>query len=198
MENNTLISHELEEMRAQINILKDKLEKQNIVNEKHIRNSMVLKANNLNNTVRGTVIGGIFALIYCPICFSHLGCSLPFVIATTIMLAVCLALTILQKVALGKMDFSQGSLVETAKTLGSVKKHYIQWTRFVAPVLISLWYAWCMYELIKLDKSGGIVILVFATIGGIIGGIIGFSINRKVITQANEILSQIKDLQKGE
>ena len=198
MENNTLLSHELEEMRSQISILKEKLEKQNIINDTHIRNSMKSKANDLHKTIRGTVGGGIFALIYCPICFHFLGCSLPFVAVTTVMLAVCLALTIRQNVVLGRMDFSQGNLVETAEALGSVRKHYVQWTRFVAPVLISLWYAWCMYELIKLDKSGGIVILVFATIGGIIGGIIGFSINRKVITQANEILSQIKDLQKGE
>lgn len=198
MENNTLLSHELEEMRSQISILKEKLEKQNIINDTHIRNSMKSKANDLHKTIRGTVGGGIFAILYCPICFHFLGCSLPFVAVTTVMLAVCLALTIRQNVVLGRMDFSQGNLVETAEALGSVRKHYVQWTRFVAPVLISLWYAWCMYELIKLDKSGGIVILVFATIGGIIGGIIGFSINRKVITQANEILSQIKDLQKGE
>ena len=185
-------------MRSQISILKEKLEKQNIINDTHIRNSMKSKANDLHKTIRGTVGGGIFAILYCPICFHFLGCSLPFVAVTTVMLAVCLALTIRQNVVLGRMDFSQGNLVETAEALGSVRKHYVQWTRFVAPVLISLWYAWCMYELIKLDKSGGIVILVFATIGGIIGGIIGFSINRKVITQANEILSQIKDLQKGE
>ena len=195
---NTFISHELEEMRSQISILKQQLEKQNIINDTHIRNSMKSKANDLHKTIRGTVGGGIFAILYCPICFHFLGCSLPFVAVTTVMLAVCLALTIRQNVVLGRMDFSQGNLVETAEALGSVRKHYVQWTRFVAPVLISLWYAWCMYELIKLDKSGGIVILVFATIGGIIGGIIGFSINRKVITQANEILSQIKDLQKGE
>ena len=195
---NTFISHELEEMRSQINILKQQLEKQNIINDTHIRNSMKSKANDLHKTIRGTVGGGIFAILYCPICFHFLGCSLPFVAVTTVMLAVCLALTIRQNVVLGRMDFSQGNLAETAEALGSVRKHYVQWTRFVAPVLISLWYAWCMYELIKLDKSGGIVILVFATIGGIIGGIIGFSINRKVITQANEILSQIKDLQKGE
>jgi hypothetical protein len=126
--------------------LKEKLDKQTIVNDRHIRNSMASKANNLNNTVRGTVIGGVFALIYSPICFLHLGCSLPFVIATTLMLAVCLALTIYQKVALGRMDFSQGSLVEIAKSLGRVKIHYVQWTRSVAPVLIASWYAWCMYN----------------------------------------------------
>ena len=193
---NTFISHELEEMRSQISILKQQLEKQNIINDTHIRNSMKSKANDLHKTIRGTVGGGIFALIYCPICFLFMGCSLPFVIVTTIMLAVCLALTIRQNVVLGRMDFSQGNLVETAEALGSVRKHYIRWTRLAAPAIIIPWYAWCMYEFIRLDNPGGIVLLVCASIGGIIGGIIGFSINRKVIRQANEILDQIEELQR--
>ena len=76
---NTFISHELEEMRSQISILKQQLEKQNIINDTHIRNSMKSKANDLHKTIRGTVGGGIFAILYCPICFHFLGCSLPFV-----------------------------------------------------------------------------------------------------------------------
>ena len=193
---NTFMSQELEEMRSQINILKQQLEKQNIVNENHIRNSMKSKANDLRKTIRGTVGGGIFALLYCPICFYYLGCSLPFIIVTTVMLAICLALTIRQNVVLGRMDFSQGNLVETAEVLGRVRKHYIQWTRLAAPAIIVPWYAWCMYEFIMLDKPGGIVILVCATAGGIIGGIIGFRINRKVVRKASEILSQIEELRK--
>ena len=194
---NTFISHELEEMRSHISSLKQQLEKQNIINDTHIRNSMKSKANDLHKTIRGTVGGGIFALIYCPICFHFMGCSLPFVIVTTIVLAVCLALTIRQNVVLGRMDFSQGNLIETAEALGSVRKHYIRWTRLAAPAIIIPWYAWCMYEFIRLDNPGGIVLLVCATVGGIIGGMIGFSINRKVVRQANEILAQIEELQQS-
>ena len=193
---NTFMSHELEEMRVQINILKDKLERQTIVNENHIRNSMKSKANDLRKTIRGTVGGGIFAILYCPICFYYLGCSLPFIIVTTVMLAICLALTIRQNVMLGRMDFSQGNLVETAEALGRVRKHYIQWTRLAAPAIIVPWYAWCMYEFIMLDKPGGIILVVCATVGGVIGGVIGLSINRKVVRKAEEILSQIEELQK--
>ncbi len=194
---NTLMSHELEEMRSQISALKEKLDKQAIVNERHIRLSMASKSNDLNKTVRGTIGGGVFALIYCPVCFYFLGCSLPFVVVTTVMLAICLALTIRQKVVLGRMDFSQGSIVGTAEALGRVRKHYVQWTRWAAPLIIVPWYAWCMYEFIELDEPGGMFLLIGATIGGIIGGIAGLSINRKVIRKADEILSQIDDLQKG-
>lgn len=193
---NTFISHELEEMRVQISILKDKLEKQTIVNENHIRLSMKSKAGDLNRTIRFTVGGGIFALVYCPIVFAYLGCSMPFVIVTTVILAVCLILTIRQKVLLGRLDFSQGNLVEIAQSLGNIRKHYIRWTRLFAPAIIIPWYAWCMYEFVNMDSAGGMIICICGTIGGIIGGVIGVGINRKVVRKADEILSQIEELQK--
>ena len=37
MENSTLVSNELEQMRAQIGALKEKLDKQVIINDQHIR-----------------------------------------------------------------------------------------------------------------------------------------------------------------
>lgn len=194
---NTLLSHELEEMRAQISILKDKLEKQTIVNESHIRLSMKSKVKDLNSTIKGTVAGGIFALIYCPIVFAHLGCSVPFVIVTTVMLAVCLILTIRQKVVLGRLDFSQGNLVEIAQSLGKIRKHYVQWTRLAAPAIVLPWFGWCLYEFIKLDSSPtGIFLCVCGAVGGIIGGIIGICINRKVVRKTDEILVQVEELQR--
>ena len=83
-----------------------------------------------------------------------------------------------------------------SQIFGSCQETLCPMDKVGCPVLIALWYAWCMYELIKSDKSGGMVILVCATIGGIIGGLIGFSINRKVIRKTGEILEQIEELQK--
>lgn len=193
---NTLMSHELEEMRSQITALKEKLDKQTIVNDLHIRNSMKSKANSMNRTISGTVAAGIFALIYCPICFSHLGCSVPFVIVTTVMLALCLILTVRQKRLLDKVDFSLGNLVGIAEALGHIRKHYTVWPKIVAPMFLVPWFAWCIYEFSKLNELGGMVVLVCAVVGGIIGGIIGFSIDRKVVRQTDDILSQIAELQK--
>ena len=124
MENN-LISHELEQMRSQISALKDKLDKQTIINESHIRNSMKSKASDLNRTVGITIFVGVLALVYCTWFFYTQDFSLAFVVSTAVMLTVCILLTIAQKVALGRLDFSQDNLVETAKTLGKVKKLYL-------------------------------------------------------------------------
>ena len=196
MENNTLISHELEEMRAQLGSLKEKLEKQTIINETHIRNSMKSKMSDINKTVTGTIIAGVFALCYSTWFFYWQDFSLAFVIATFVMLAVCLGITIAQRVILGKMDFSQGNLVETAEKLSKIKKHYQDWYKIAIPMII-VWFGWMIYEMLSIHGMESPMAIGFccgALIGGIIGGVIGMRINRKVARKATEILEQIAEL----
>ena len=194
-----MISYELEEMRAQLGMLKDKLEKQTIINETHIRNSMKSKMSDINKTVTGTIIAGVFALCYCTWFFYWQDFSLAFVIATFVMLAVCLGITIAQRVILGKMDFSQGNLVETAEKLSKIKKHYQDWYKIAIPMII-VWFGWMMYEMISIHGMESPMAIGFccgAIIGGILGGILGMRINRKVARKATEILDQIAELQQG-
>ena len=199
MENNTLLSHELEQMRSQIGMLKQKLEQQTIVNDRHIRNSMKSKISDLNRTVRGTIFAGIFAVVFAPMTFYINGCSLAFIIATAVMLAVCLGLTIVQKINLGRMmDLSQGNLVETAEKLSKVRTHYKEWYKIAIPMII-VWVGWMIYEMVNVlgvDSPTAIGFYCGAGVGLLIGGIIGARINRKVVQQANEILVQIEELQR--
>ena len=197
MENNTLLSHELEEMRSQISILKEKLEKQNIINEQHLQRSMKSKMSSINRTIAGTIAAGTFALPYCTWFFYSQDLSMLFIVATAVMLTVCLGLTILQQIRLRKLDFSGRNLVETAEQLSKVKKHYSEWHRIALPMVI-IWLGWLMYEMI--NKMGNEPYIIGfccgAAAGGIIGGIIGFRINRKVIRKTGEILEQIEELQR--
>ena len=199
MENNTLLSNELEQMRAQIGILKQKLEQQAIVNDMHIRNSMKSKISDLNRTVRATIFAGIFAVVFAPVTFYIQGASLAFVISTAVMLAVCLGLTIVQKINLGKMmDLSQGNLVETAEKLSKVRTHYKDWYKIAIPMLLA-WGGWMIYEMVQVlgvDSPTAVGFYSGAGVGLIIGGIIGARVNRKVVNKANEILSQIAELQR--
>lgn len=200
MENNTLLSHELEQMRTQIGMLKQKLEQQAIVNDTHIRNSMKSKISDLNRTIGATIFAGIFAVIFAPVTFYVQGCSLIFVIATAIMLAVCLGLTIVQKINLGSMmDLSQDNLVETARKLSKVRTHYKEWYKIAIPMIL-VWGGWMIYEMVNVlgvDSPTAIGFYCGAGVGLIIGGIIGARINRKVVQQANEILAQIEELQRS-
>ena len=199
MENNTLLSNELEQMRAQIGMLKQKLEQQAIVNDMHIRNSMKSNISDLNRTVRATILAGIFAVVFAPVTFYIQGASLAFVISTAVMLAVCLGLTIVQKINLGKMmDLSQGNLVETAEKLSKVRTHYKDWYKIAIPMLLA-WGGWMIYEMVQVlgvDSPTAVGFYSGAGVGLIIGGIIGARVNRKVVNKANEILSQIEELQR--
>ena len=184
MENEKFISQELEEMRSQIDILKNQLEKQVIVNDTHIRNSMKSKASDINRTVGATIFLGVIALIYCTWFFYSQGLSLLFVIATAIMLATCIILTIAQKAALGKLDFSSDNIVETAKILGKIKTHYSEWHRIAIPMIL-IWFGWLIYDVISTLGPSPMTI----------GFCCGAFINRKVVRKASEILSQIAELQ---
>lgn len=199
MENNTLL-HELEQMRTQIGMLKQKLDQQTIVNNRHIRNSMKSKISDLNRTVRGTIIAGVFAVVFCPMFLHIQGCSLVFVIATALMIAICLGLTIVQKINLGKMaDLSQGNLVETAERLSKIRIHYKEWYKIAIPMIL-IWAGWLVYEAVQVlgvESPTAIGFYSGTGVGLIIGGIIGARINRKVVRQANEILSQIEELQQS-
>lgn len=199
MENNTLL-HELEQMRTQIGMLKQKLDQQTIVNNRHIRNSMKSKISDLNRTVRGTIIAGVFAVVFCPMFLHIQGCSLVFVIATALMIAICLGLTIVQKINLGKMvDLSQGNLVETAERLSKIRIHYKEWYKIAIPMIL-IWAGWLVYEAVQVlgvESPTAIGFYSGTGVGLIIGGILGARINRKVVRQANEILSQIEELQQS-
>lgn len=194
---NTLISHELEEMKIQIDNLKKKLEDQTIVNEKHIRNSFRRKISDINRTVTITIIVGILALVYCTWFFHFKGLSLAFTIATGIMLAVCVMLTLIQKKHLSKIDISAGNLVETARDISKIRSHYKEWYKTAIPMII-IWVGWMTYEILTRFGMTPMTIgfLSGAATGVILGGFIGGRINKKIINRAEELLGYIEELQK--
>lgn len=194
---NTLISHELEEMKIQIDNLKKKLEDQTIVNEKHIRNSFRRKISDINRTVTMTVIVGILALVYCTWFFHFKGLSLAFTISTGLMLAVCVLLTLFQKIRLSRIDISAGNLVETARDISKIRTHYKDWYKTAIPMII-IWYGWMTYEILTRFEMTPMTIgfLSGAATGGILGGVIGRRINKKITNRTEELLGYIEELQK--
>ena len=194
---NRLISHELEEMKIQIDNLKKKLEDQTIVNEKHIRNSFRTKISDINRTVTMTVIAGIFALVYCTWFFHFKGLSLAFTIATGLMLAVCVLLTLIQKIQLSRIDISAGNLVETARDISKIRTHYKDWYKTAIPMII-IWFSWMTYEIVTRFEMTPMTIgfLSGAATGIILGGFIGGRINKKIINRTEELLGYIEELQK--
>lgn len=194
---NTIYSHELEEMREQVAILKKKLDKQTIISDTHIRNSMTSKRSDMTRTITGTIIAGLFAVPYCTWIFWKFGFSLYFIIATVIMLAVCIGITIKQRYTLKNLDFTQGNLVDVAEKLNRLKSHYHEWIKIAIPMIL-IWGSWLAYEgLTKMEPSPiQVGFLTGAGIGIIIGGFIGYRINKKIVRKSTEILKEIEELHK--
>ena len=194
---NTIFSQELEEMREQVAILKKKLDKQTIISDTHIRNSMTSKRSDMTRTITATIIAGLFAVPYCTWIFWKFGFSLYFIIATDIMLAVCIGITIKQRFTLKNLDFTQGNLIDVAEKLNKLKTHYHEWIKIAIPMIL-IWVSWMAYEAFTKMEPSPIQtgFITGAGIGIIIGGFIGHRINQKIVRKSTEILKQIEELQK--
>ena len=96
-------------------------------------------------------------------------------------------------------DLSVGNLVETAKRLSKVRTHYNEWYKIAIPMLL-IWVGWMAYEMVQaigFESPTAMGFFCGAGVGIIIGGLIGARINRQVVHEANEILSQIEELQQS-
>ena len=196
---NIIYSQELEEMRSQVAILKKKLDKQTIISDTHIRNSMISKRSDMTRIIAATIFIGMLSMPYCTWIFYKYGFSLYFIIASDIMLAACIWLTIKQRCTLKNLDFTQGKLVDVAEKLNKVKTHYHEWIKFALPMIL-IWVSWLAYEILtKMEPSPmQMGFLSGSAIGVIAGGFIGYRINRKIVSKSTEILKQIQELQKPE
>ena len=195
MENN-IYSQELEEMRSQIAILKNKLDKQAIISDTHIRNSMKSKRSDMTRIIAATIFIGVLSMPYCTWIFCKYGFSLYFIFASDIMLAVCIGLTIKQRFTLKNLDFTQGNLVDVAEKLNKVKTHYHGWIKIALPMIL-IWVSWLAYETLSKMEPGPMQMgfLSGSAVGVILGGFFGFRINRKIVSKSTEILKQIQELQ---
>jgi hypothetical protein len=189
-------SQELEQMRLQVDIMRKKLEKQTIISDTHIRNSMKSKRSEMTKIIACTIFIGALSLPYCIWIFYKFGFSLLFIAATGLMLAVCLGITIKQRSSLKSIDFTQGNLVDVATKLNKVKTHYLEWIKIALPMIL-LWISWLVYEGITRMEPSPIQmgLLTGIGVGVILGGIVGYRINRKIVSKSTEILEHIKELQ---
>lgn len=199
MERKEYSFNELEDMRAQVEVLKKKIEKQAIVSRKNILHSMDAKTSDINRVIAWTIGLGVFALVYCTWFFWLMKLSMEFVIATAVMLALCLGLTIMQKVQFNRVDYSQGNLLETAQVINKMRRHYKNWY-FVSVPMILVWYGYLLYEVCRVySEQEWLMYFIAGTgVGLLIGAIVGVRMNNKVVHRAEEILSQIEELKAEE
>ena len=185
---------ELENMRQQMATLKDKLNKQEIVNDRLIRRSMRSEVNTINR--RYYVIMALAVLMvpygyWVFVKLSHF--SVAFWIGTSIFMLICAGATFYNSRQISDPGLMNHSLLEARKKVASAKKFDSDWLKFSIPTLI-LWLGWFFYGVYQQNNELANGLLWGGIIGGIIGAIIGFMIHFKTQRQYQNIIDQIEDL----
>ena len=190
---------DLENMRQQMTTLKNKLNKQEIVNDRLIRRSMKNEVGTITRRYYIIMALGLFMIPYGYWCFVKLcGLSLFFWIVTSIFMLVCVGATYYTLRKINDPNMMNRNLVEARKKVASAKKFEANWLFFGIPAVV-LWLGWFLYETYQLH--GGAVsngLFWGGCIGGIIGAICGLSLNFKTQRQFQDIIEQIEDLTAGD
>ncbi len=183
----------LKEMQQQMQLLKDKLDKQTIVNDKMLRYAASKGINNLRIKSRIPYIAGVAAMLGVP-SFYNLGCSLYFVIYSELMMLFCIGATIYTNSHIPNME---GNLVTAASQLTRFKKIHAEWLKIGIP-LLTVWVSWLIVDMIRgAEMSTYEMLAMFAGIGVclVIGLVLGLKVRRDVMNGADELIGQIKELQ---
>ena len=201
MDNNYDINElELDDLRRQINDLKNKVDQQGRLNEDLIKKAIQGKMRSVHHII---IVLAILALFSIPLYISleyQLGLSWPLVIFTI----VSLLASVTSDYFINRMDVSHmgDDLVETANKLVKMKKNRILGQRIGIGVAI-LWLIWFCYEYYVKNLSqasieaawGGVIGIL---VGALIGGIIGVHLFNKMQRANDEIIDQINELTRGQ
>ena len=183
---------ELEELREQVSLLKDKLQRQQIISERMIAEAAQKRVGKLNRA--GVIWGifGLFAMVWCSAVFHQVGFSDEFVVGTALLLAVCAIVTIYAHWNLHSVDVAHGNLIEITQKLLRFRKIYANWHFYSIPALL----IWCYFlyydakQVLEYPETflwGGLV-------GGIIGAIIGLKKHYAILREADELLANLREL----
>ena len=190
---------ELENMRQQMTTLKNKLDKQEIVNDRLLRHSMKNTAGNINRRYTITMILGLLMIPYTYWVFIKLsGFSIAFWIFTCIFMLVCVGATYYNSRNLSDANMMTNNLLDVRRRMARAKKFDANWLYFGVPGIL-IFIGWFMYDVYQRNNGELNDGLFWAgVVGGIIGTIIGFSIHFKTQRQYQEIIDQIEDLTANE
>ena len=183
----------LMEMQQQMQLLKDKLGKQTIVNERMLRYAAGKGISNLRIKSRIPYIAGLAAMLCAP-SFYNLGCSLYFIIYTELMMLFCIGATIYTNSHIPNME---GNLVTAASELTRFRKIHAEWLKIGIP-LLTVWISWLIVDLVRgAEMSTQELIAMISGIGvGLFIGLgIGLKVRREIMDGAEELIGQINELQ---
>lgn len=178
-------NHELEEMRSQISLLRNKLEKQQIINDSLVAAAIRSNVAGIERRIRIPLLAGVFALVYCPFAFCCLlDVSLPFIIFAELVIVFGLVGT-----------YCQMRLIPTAADRGSDVAEFVRrLDRFdrlrkrqlmSGMIMVAVFFVWFLKDLsANYDAEEFRIMTISVSVGLAVGLLIGlknyFGISRRL------------------
>ena len=185
-----------EEMRNQFAILKDQLQKQEIVSDRLIRETMKMRNKDISSTKRMVYGCAVACMLIVPLNFYTNAWSLPFTIFTCLMVIFCAVATYYFHKPVEELNFMRDDFVTVARVMARFKKQYDNWLHYVSPVIIIPFLGWACYEFAWKNGIEGInpwLLTIPIFVGAGIGFLIGYHFHRKAVNAAQDIIDQIEE-----
>lgn len=197
--NNTILvdSREMEEMRRQVGLLKAKLDRESIVNDRLMRNILASKRDKIDRYLLRLMVLMPFVMVLMYLDFGILfPLSVPFLVFTEVMLLVAGTFIYFNKCLLASADVAVGNLVEASKKLVRFRKREVRYVCVGIPVAVA-WVTWLLvYEFPHCPKAAEVLpgLTWGCLVGAITGLIVGLIKFRTMIRGINDIVGQIEDI----
>ncbi len=184
----------LREMQQQMQQLREKLNKEQIINERMLRKSCRQTVDRLKFKSNLPIVFAIIAILCSPAYLSF-GISPWFLIFTCVLMLVSIVATILTNRHIPQMD---KDLVTATNELTRYKKIHAEWLKYSIPALI-VWLGCLIWDFLKNQTISQMELFGFIagiSTGLILGILLGLKIRRDQLNAADELISQIEELQK--
>ena len=191
---------EFDELRQQINELKEKVDQQGHLNEALVKKTIQGKMRKLHHNIFWycLILGLIVPFIIWD--FISSGLSWPFIIFSIVMfVGSFIAEYFINRMKIKDMG---DDLVETARKLLQMKQNRKK-QLVIGYCAVAIWIPWYFYEIYKAAASeldpGNLaafvlIILIAIVAGGVLGLAIGLSFYRKLQRANDEMIAQINDI----
>lgn len=192
MEKNTM--DHMEELKQQFAILTDKLESQEINNERLLRTVMKTKMKSINKYYYWLFFLGLPIII---LCFQTFYCkgqvSLLFYVST-VLLAVLDTICGMVINKMGNNQWQEADLLTARQTLVQMKQRRKKGEIISIPLVI-IWLSFFVLEVFR-SSANAFMLSTFAVIGGLLGLGIGLLAYRKMQRTNDELIQEIDQLKK--
>lgn len=181
-------NHEFEEMKRQLELLKEKLDRQTIINDKMLRGKLKNVSRTINYSAYATLL---IALVMTPITYVIFNRELQlplylWVTLTVIMFAGTVADHVLRR---SIRDIQQHDLTAAGQELSRFRRRYLRY-EMISFVIAIAFFALFIYELAQrwqfTDLTKGLIFMAIGIIAGIV-------INLRFFKQMSELQKQIEE-----